>query len=366
MKISNSILANISQATGRTPLVQLTRITSQRNKVSVKLEGFNPSGSAKDRVAKAIIDDAESKKLLKPGSLIIESTSGNLGQSLAQIAAARGYTVIVIVDPTIPQSTLQTLEIYGAMIVKVEEKDNFGGYLGTRIKARDDLLKRYPDAFCPRQYDNPLNPVGHQATGVEILEALGNKIDYIVVPISTGGTVSGIGNAIKKAVPSAKIIGVDAQGSKIFGGQPQTRLQIGIGSSAYSSEELPNLRLDLIDRVIVVSDEDAFVTARTLAVTEGIAVGGSSGSTLFASLLLDRENRDCRIVAVLPDRHDRYVDQFYSDSWMKDKGFSLIRTREEVWRRLDAYHGNCSTKLVTSNNIPVTYSPSRIPVKLGE
>jgi len=340
---------------GRTPLVPLRKLNrNPKTSILMKLEGFNPGGSLKDRSVLNMVEEAEKKGMLNKNSILIDSTSGNLGIALAMVGAVKEYKVICIVDPKISASNLQLLKSFGVQIEKVETADSPSGYLRSRIKRRNQLLKELPNAWCPDQYTNLDNPLAHfMGTGQEILEDTQGRVDYLVCAISTGGTITGCARALKEKIPGVKVIGVDAVGSTIFGDKPQKRLQTGIGSSL-TLEELPNIDANLIDQVFLIEDEMAFVTARALARAEGLLVGGSSGTVTFVSLLISDElTRQARIVGVLPDRYEHNLNECHCDEWMQKHGFALEATNEAVWKRLDLFAKKKQQCVHSSTGIPV-------------
>jgi 2,3-diaminopropionate biosynthesis protein SbnA len=340
---------------GRTPLVPLRKLNrNPKTSILMKLEGFNPGGSLKDRSVLCMVEEAEKKGILNKDSVLIDSTSGNLGIALAMTGAVKGYKVICIVDPKISASNLQLLKSFGVQIERVETADSPSGYLRARIRHRNELLKELPNAWCPDQYANLANPLAHyMGTGQEILEDTQGRVDYLVCAISTGGTISGCARALKEKIPSVKVIGVDAVGSAIFGDTPQKRLQTGIGSSL-TLEELPNIDASLIDQVFLIEDETAFLTARALVREEGLLVGGSSGTVTFAALLISNElTRSARIVGVLPDRYEHNLNECHREEWMQEHGFALEATTEAVWKRLDLFAKKKQQWIHSSTGIPI-------------
>lgn len=317
---------NILKAIGHTPLIRLNGLNSGPATIFVKLEGSNPGGSAKDRSALAMVEAAERQGILKPGNRIIESTSGNLGVALAMIGAVKGYRVTCVVDPKITDANQSMIEAFGGEIVMVDEVDDTGGYLKSRLKRVQRLLKSEPNSFWPNQYANRANPAAHfWTTGREILRDTQNKVDYLVVGTGTCGSIVGTGKAIKQKIPTAQIIAVDVEGSAIFGGSKHPRLVTGIGSSITP----PILDRDLIDQIFIVTDREAFTTARLLARREGIFAGGSSGAVTAVALRLSQQaTPGTVIVTLLPDRGERYLDTIYSDAWMNKHIFSKERCNE--------------------------------------
>ena len=279
---------------GNTPLVEVTNIEHEQNleaSVLVKLEYFNPSGSVKDRIAKAMIEDAESRGALKEGSVIIEPTSGNTGIGLAAIAAAKGYRIILTMPETMSVERRNILKAYGAELVLT---DGAKGMKGAIARAQE-LAAEIPDSFIPGQFENPVNPAAHRSgTGPEIWRDTDGKIDIFVAGVGTGGTITGVGEYLKEQNPDISIVSVEPEGSPVLseGKAGKHKIQ-GIG---------------VYDEVIRVTDEDAFAAARHLARKEGILTGISSGAALHAAVELARrpENKGKTIVALLPDSGDRY------------------------------------------------------------
>ena len=290
---------------GNTPLVEVKKIEAAEGleaTLLVKLEYFNPAGSVKDRIAKAMIDDAEEKGLLKEGSTIIEPTSGNTGIGLAAIAAAKGYRIILTMPETMSVERRNILKAYGAEVVLT---DGTKGMKGAIAKA-EELAKEIPDSFIPAQFDNPANPKIHrETTGPEIWNDTDGAVDIFVAGVGTGGTVTGIGEYLKSQKPEVKVVAVEPAASPVLSegkGGPH-KIQ-GIGAGFVPSI----LNTDVYDEVFKVENEDAFETSRTLTRTEGILTGISSGASLYAAIQLAKrpENKGKTIVALLPDSGDRY------------------------------------------------------------
>ena len=290
---------------GNTPLVEVKKIEAAEGleaTLLVKLEYFNPAGSVKDRIAKAMIDDAEEKGLLKEGSTIIEPTSGNTGIGLAAIAAAKGYRIILTMPETMSVERRNILKAYGAEVVLT---DGTKGMKGAIAKA-EELAKEIPDSFIPAQFDNPANPKIHrETTGPEIWNDTDGAVDIFVAGVGTGGTVTGIGEYLKSQKPEVKVVAVEPAASPVLSegkGGPH-RIQ-GIGAGFVPSI----LNTYVYDEVFKVENEDAFETSRTLTRTEGILTGISSGASLYAAIQLAKrpENKGKTIVALLPDSGDRY------------------------------------------------------------
>jgi len=291
---------------GKTPLLELSNIEKSENleaKVIVKLEYFNPAGSVKDRIAKAMIDDAEQKGLLKPGSVIIEPTSGNTGIGLAAVAAARGYRIIIVMPETMSVERRQLMKAYGAELVLTEGAKGMKG----AIAKADELSKEIPSSFIPGQFVNPANPAAHKATtGPEIWEDTDGEVDIFVAGVGTGGTITGTGEYLKSKNPAVKVVAVEPKDSAVLstGVAGPHKIQ-GIGAGFVPDV----LNTDIYDEIIPVSNEDAFAAGKLIGRKEGVLVGISSGAALWAALELAKrpENKGKTIVALLPDTGDRYL-----------------------------------------------------------
>ena len=300
------IFDKITDLIGGTPLLKLNNYSTQKGldtPIIGKLEYFNPAGSVKDRIAKAMIDDAEAKGLLKPDSVIIEPTSGNTGIGLAAVAAARGYRIILTMPETMSVERRNLLKAYGADLVLT---DVAKGMKGAIAKA-DELAAQTPNSFIPSQFTNPANPTAHrETTGPEIWEDTEGKVDIFVAGVGTGGTVTGIGEYLKSKNPDVKIVAVEPAGSPVLseGTAGPHKIQ-GIGAGFVPE----TLNTSIYDEIITVENEAAFDTGRALARSEGLLVGISSGAAVFAATVLAQrpENKGKVIVALLPDTGDRYL-----------------------------------------------------------
>ena len=307
------------KAAGNTPVVRVELTVKGRARpVCLKLEGANPCGSLKDRPAQSLIDDLEQRGLLGEDSILVESTSGNLGVALAALARGRGYPFVAVVDPKTTPENLARLRGLGARIELVENTDRAGGYLLSRLERVNELCAACERFVWPDQYRNPANPRAHeQGTAPELLEQLQGDLDAVLVPVSTGGTLAGIARCLRRERPASLIVAVDAHGSVALGGRPGPRLLTGIGASRPSSF----VTRDLYDACLAVADADAFAFCRALAAGTGIRVGGSSGATLAAcARLLAAEPELERVLCLCPDRGDSYTSTIYNDQWLACHG----------------------------------------------
>ena len=302
----SNIYTSADQLIGKTPLLELVHIEKEEKleaKVLAKLEYFNPAGSVKDRIAKAMIDDAEASGKLKPGSVIIEPTSGNTGIGLASVAAARGYRIIIVMPETMSVERRQLMKAYGAELVLTEGSKGMKG----AIAKADELAKEIPGSFIPGQFVNPANPAIHKATtGPEIWQDTDGKVDIFVAGVGTGGTVTGVGEYLKSQNPNVKVVAVEPAGSPVLRkGTPGAHKIQGIGAGFVPDV----LNTSVYDEIIAVENEDAFATGRRIGKKEGVLVGISSGAAVWAAIQLAKrpENKGKTIVALLPDTGDRYL-----------------------------------------------------------
>ena len=302
----SNIYTSADQLIGKTPLLELTHIEKAHDlkaKIVAKLEYFNPAGSVKDRIARAMIDDAEAKGLLKAGSVIIEPTSGNTGIGLASVAAARGYRIIIVMPETMSVERRQLMKAYGAELVLTEGAKGMKG----AIAKADELAKELPNSFIPGQFVNPANPAAHKATtGPEIWEDTDGKVDIFVAGVGTGGTITGVGEYLKSQNPNVKVVAVEPATSPVLskGTAGAHKIQ-GIGAGFVPDV----LDTKVYDEIIPVANEDAFAAGKEVGRSEGVLVGISAGAALWAAIELAKrpENKGKTIVALLPDTGDRYL-----------------------------------------------------------
>ena len=302
----SKIYTSADQLIGKTPLLELTHIEKKyglKAKILAKLEYFNPAGSVKDRVAKAMIDDAEAKGLLKEGSVIIEPTSGNTGIGLASVAAARGYRIIIVMPDTMSVERRQLMKAYGAELVLSEGAKGMKG----AIAKADELAREIPNSFIPGQFVNPANPKAHfETTGPEIYEDTDGEVDIFVAGVGTGGTITGVGQYLKSKKPEVKVVAVEPRSSAVLstGVAGAHKIQ-GIGAGFVPDV----LDTQIYDEIIPVENDDAFAAGREIGRSEGVLVGISSGAAVWAAVELARrpENEGKTIVVLLPDTGDRYL-----------------------------------------------------------
>jgi len=313
------VLETFLDAMGNTPLVRLRRVTrGVRPTVLAKLEMLNPGGSVKDRIGIRMIDAAERSGALRPGGTIVEPTSGNTGHGLAIAAAIRGYRCIFVMPDKMSQEKIQLLRAYGAEViicptaVPPESPESY-------YRVADRLTEEIPGAFQPNQYWNPENPATHhETTGPEIWRQTDGAIDVFVAGVGTGGTISGVGRFLKERDPDVQVVGADPEGSVYSGDEPRPYLVEGIGEDFWPG----TFDASVVDRFVRVSDRDSFLTARAVTRQEGILVGGSGGTAVFAALQVARELDDpaATIVVLLPDTGRQYLSKVYSDAWMLQYG----------------------------------------------
>ena len=302
----SQIYTSADQLIGKTPLLELVHIEKELGleaKILAKLEYFNPAGSVKDRIAKAMIDEAEASGKLKPGSVIIEPTSGNTGIGLASVAAARGYRIIIVMPETMSVERRQLMKAYGAELVLTEGAKGMKG----AIAKAEELAKETPNSFIPGQFVNPANPAAHKATtGPEIWEDTDGKVDIFVAGVGTGGTITGTGEYLKSQNPNVKVVAVEPASSPVLskGTAGSHKIQ-GIGAGFVPDV----LDTKVYDEIITVENDDAFATGKKIGKKEGVLVGISSGAAVWAAIELAKrpENKGKTIVALLPDTGDRYL-----------------------------------------------------------
>ena len=306
----SKIYTAADQLIGHTPLLELTHIEKKEGleaRILAKLEMFNPGGSVKDRVAKAMLDDAEAKGLLKPGAVIIEPTSGNTGIGLASVAASRGYRVIIVMPETMSMERRLLMKAYGAELVLTEGSKGMTG----AIARANELAAEIPGSFIPGQFDNPANPAAHEAsTGPEIWADTDGQVDIFVAGIGTGGTITGVGRYLKSQNPDIKVVGVEPATSAVLSGKnPGSHGLQGLGAGFVPAILDPSI----YDEIIPVIDEEAYTAGRNLGREEGVLAGISSGAALWAAVQLARrpENKGKTIVTLFPDTGDRYLSTPY-------------------------------------------------------
>ena len=302
----SKIYTSADQLIGKTPLLELAHIEKAEGleaRILGKLEYFNPAGSVKDRIAKAMIDDAEASGKLKPGSVIIEPTSGNTGIGLASVAAARGYRIIIVMPETMSVERRQLMKAYGAELVLTEGAKGMKG----AIAKADELAQEIPNSFVPGQFVNPANPAAHVATtGPEIWDDTDGKVDIFVAGVGTGGTVTGVGSYLKSRNPNVKVVAVEPASSPVLSkGTPGAHKIQGIGAGFVPDV----LDTGIYDEIIAVENDDAFAASKRVGREEGVLVGISSGAAVWAAIQLAKrpENKGKTIVALLPDTGDRYL-----------------------------------------------------------
>jgi len=302
----SKIYSSADQLIGGTPLLELTHLEKELGleaKIVAKLEYFNPAGSVKDRIAKAMIEDAEARGVLKPGATLIEPTSGNTGIGLASVAAAKGYKIIITMPETMSVERRQLMKAYGAELVLTEGAKGMKG----AIAKAEELAKEIPDSFIPGQFVNPANPAVHKATtGPEIWADTDGAVDFFVAGVGTGGTITGVGEYLKEQKPDVKVVAVEPKDSPVLSeGRSGSHKIQGIGAGFVPDV----LNTKVYDEIIPVANEDAFATGKLIGRTEGVLVGISSGAATFAAIQLAKrpENKGKTIVVLLPDTGDRYL-----------------------------------------------------------
>ncbi|OZI10928.1 cysteine synthase [Bacillaceae bacterium SAS-127] len=339
------MINNILETIGNTPLIKIPNSNKlDEGQILFKYERYNPGGSIKDRAAIHFIEEAEQRGLLKPGGTIIESSSGNFGISLAMIGAAKGYRVIVLVDPKTTSANLALLKCFGAEVIVVQEKDDCGSYHKTRIALANKLAKEIENSYRPDQCFNLLNSTAHyKSTAREIMDSCSNKITTFITAVSTGGQLGGISKYLKTFAPEVQVIGVDAVGSIIFGGEADSYRIPGIGLGWTPV----NLNMDYVDCAYKITDEQAFLTARAFARNEGILMGPSSGACALVALKVAQQlTPDDRVVCMVSDGGDRYIQTLFNDEWMEQQGFAKtadVETIRAIARQLEPWSTSPST-----------------------
>lgn len=300
---------------GNTPVERVALLVRGRPRpVHLKLEGANPCGSVKDRIAASLINDLEQRGELGPDSILIESTSGNLGIAVAWLARRRGYRFVAVVDPKVTPENLARMRALGALVDRVKRPDRAGCYLRARLERVSAYRAASADFVWPDQYSNPASPRAHEVgTGPELLEQMDGEVDAVFVPVSTGGTLAGLARCLRRESPGTQIVAVDAVGSIALGGRPAPRLLTGIGAGRRSSFVSP----DLYDERVLIDDAEAFGFCRALATGTGIRVGGSSGAALAAcGRMLAADPGLERVVCLCPDRGEAYASTIYDNGWL--------------------------------------------------
>ncbi len=322
------IVNNLLEIIGNTICIKVKNvIANDTSRIFLKLECLNPTLSLKDRLALALVNDAEKSGKLKKGSTIIESTSGNLGRSLSLICNQRGYRLILVLDPKVSQTNLSYYKAFGAEIVMVDEKDQNGGYQKSRIKKVKDLLNEIPSAVWLNQYNNLNSQTAYQYTLANEIISDFKHIDHLVASVSTGAHLSGVSKQLITKFPQLTVTAVDAYGSSIFGFPYKPHYMNGIGLSWTPK----NLDLSVIKNIHIVSDVQAFSVCRLLSTLDGLLVGGSGGAVLFSCLKLALQNSEPQIIlGIIPDSGITYLNSIYNDEWIDSKSISLFRSLEEV------------------------------------
>ncbi|MGI9951001.1 cysteine synthase A [Moorellaceae bacterium AZ2] len=296
------VAENITELIGQTPVVKLNRLAGEGAEIWVKLEFFNPGSSVKDRIALSMIRQAEKEGLLKPGDTIVEPTSGNTGIGLAMVAASRGYRLILVMPETMSIERRKLLAAFGAEFILTPGTEGMRG----AVEKAQELLEKNPHFFMPQQFDNPANPAVHrETTAREILEQMGGRLDAFVAGVGTGGTITGVGEVLKKELPHVQIVAVEPAASPVLsGGQPGPHKIQGIGAGF-----VPKVfNREVVDEIITVGNEEAMETSRRLAREEGILVGISSGAAVYAALQVARRlGKGRRVLTIAPDTGERYL-----------------------------------------------------------
>jgi N-(2-amino-2-carboxyethyl)-L-glutamate synthase len=305
---------------GGTPIVKVSlEIGGEWRTIHLKLEGHNPAGSIKDRTAAWLIRDLEDRRILTNSSVIVESTSGNLGVALAFLSLQLGYRFLAVIDPRTTPENRRKMQNFGAMVELVDQPDENGGYLLSRLRRIEEICQQSSRYVWTDQYSNPANPLSHyRSTGPEIYRQLGGRVDAVFVAVSTGGTLAGIARFFREVSPGTAIVAVDAHGSVIFGGPPSPRKLTGIGSSRRSTF----IRREHYDAQISVIDRHAFAACRQLYAETGIRLGGSSGTVLYACVQYLAEHPERRnVVCICADGGDNYASTIFDNAWMNANGF---------------------------------------------
>ena len=348
----NSTLKSILACLGNSPIVSIDKINQMcGTNVIVKLEKTNPGGSIKDRPAVYIIDYAERNGLLSPGGTIIESSSGNFGISLAMIGAARGYRVIILVDPKATATNIALMKAYGAEVIVVDKKDDSGSYHKTRIQLANELATQIPNAYRPDQCFNVLSCFAHKhSTAQELLEQTDGGIAGAVAAVSTGGQIGGLAEYFSEQPRKYVLAAVDAYGSTIFGGAAHAYKIPGIGLS-WTPTNIPDV--NKIDYIYRVKDEMAYIAARALCRNEGILVGVSSGAVLLATLALSRQLKNkLPLVAILGDSGERYLQTLFNDEWLQENDISTDTSLELLHSLLNGLECEQQSPSIMRNEKP--------------
>jgi 2,3-diaminopropionate biosynthesis protein SbnA len=326
--MDSEIYGSIAECIGNTPVVEVhDSLIPENKRLLVKLEYYNPSFSIKDRTALGLVKAAMASGRLAKGGTLIESTSGNLGKSLAMLGAVYGFQVIVVIDAKTSPTVIRWCEAYGARMEMVLEADENGGYQRTRVARVKRLLEQYPDAVWLNQYDNEDNPSYHYCTTGEEVAAL--HAEVVAGSVSTGGHLCGISRKLKEKRPGTTVIACDVEGSTVFGGKFHSYLVNGSGLSWRSK----NTDLSVLDKVCIVSDQEAFSVCRLLAKGSGLLVGGSAGLVVCGSLAWLKQSSARSVLAIIPDTGANYMDQIYNDDWLAQKKVKLL-SRDELNERL--------------------------------